>query len=369
MIYLDCAATSFQKPPQVIRAAERAMRTLASPGRGAYAEAMAAAEVMYSAREAAAEFMGFSQSERVAFTMNATHALNIAIRSLVSQGGRAVISGFEHNAVLRPLHALGAKIDVAGRRLFDTDEMIREFKRHLPGAQAAVCTHVSNVFGYILPIDEISRLCRECGVPLIIDASQSAGVLDIDADGTGAAFIAMPCHKSLLGIQGSGLLLCREEPKPLLFGGTGGDSLSRQMPPYLPDSIEAGTQFPPAAAALREGIAYIRRRGRESIARHERELCRHMAELLRGREDTELFLGADGEQTGVLSFRSAKRDCEYIAAALGEERICVRAGLHCAPLAHESAGTVDTGTVRMSFSPFNTHAEVEYTAEKLMNII
>lgn len=368
MIYLDCAATSFQKPPQVIRAVEKSLRTLASPGRGAYAEAMAAAAVMYDAREAAADFFRFEEPERIAFAMNATHALNVAIRSSVKPGARVVISGFEHNAVLRPLCALGADIVTAGRRLFDPEDTLEGFRRALPGADAAVCTHVSNVFGYILPIEEIAALCAEYGVSLIVDASQSAGALDIDCSRLRADYIAMPCHKSLLGIQGSGLLLCRADPEPLIFGGTGGDSLSRRMPDYLPDALEAGTQFPAAAAALKEGLAYIRRRGREEIEKHERELCRHMTELLKGCGELEQF-SSDASQSGVLSFRSRTKDCELVASALAEEGICVRAGLHCAPLAHESAGTAETGTVRMSFSPFNTHAEIEYAAEKLIKII
>lgn len=369
MIYLDSAATSFQKPPQVLRAAEKALREASSPGRGGYGAAMRAAELMLDAREEASAFFHFPNSERITMTMNATHALNIAIRTLAKPGERVVVSAYEHNAVTRPLRSCGAVIDAAGGKLFDSESILNSFREKLPGAALAVCTHVSNVFGYILPIEEIAALCRSCGVPLIIDASQSAGVLALDAEGLGADFIAMPGHKSLLGLPGSGLLLCHGEAEPLLFGGSGSDSFSQEMPPYLPDRLEAGTQNAPAAAALAAGIRYIRSRGRERIEAHEKELCRHMAEILKGRGEIGLFLPPQPEQSGVLSLRVRGRDCEEIAALLGREGICVRSGLHCAPLAHRSAGTLDTGTVRMSFSPFNTHAEVEKAAAKLIKII
>ena len=369
MIYLDSAATSFQKPPQVLRAAENALREASSPGRGAHRAAMRASALMLDAREAAASLFSFPDPERIVMTMNATHALNIAIRTLVRPGERVVVSPYEHNAVTRSLHACGAVIDAAGGGLFDSGSLLRSFREKLPGASLAVCTHVSNVFGYILPIDEIAALCRSCGVPLVVDASQSAGVLEVDAGKLQAAFIAMPGHKSLLGLPGSGLLLCLADAEPLLFGGSGSDSLSQEMPPFLPDRLEAGTQNAPAAAALAAGIRYIQSRGREKIEAHERELCRHMAEILKKHTGIELFLPPTVEQSGVLSLRVRGSDCEEIASSLGREGICVRSGLHCAPLAHRSAGTLETGTVRMSFSPFNTHAEIEKAAAKLIKII
>ena len=156
---------------------------------------------------------------------------------------------------------------------------------------------------------------------------------------------------------------------PLLFGGSGSESISQEMPDYLPERLEAGTQNAPAAAALCAGIRYIRGRGRSGIEAHERELCRHMAELLEQRGEIELFRAPAGEQSGVLSLRVKGRDCEEIAAALAREEICVRSGLHCAPLAHRSAATLESGTVRFSFSPFNTHGEIEKACAKLIKII
>ena len=176
-----------------------------------------------------------TQPENVVFTMNATHALNIAVHSLVREGMRVAVSGFEHNAVMRPLYASGASILTSDTPLFDSAALIDWFERHLPECDAAVCTCVSNVFGFILPVREIAALCRRFGVPLIVDASQSAGILDLDFPRLGAAFAAMPGHKGLLGPQGTGILLCRDAGMPLLSGGTGGDSRSHLCPKRCPN--------------------------------------------------------------------------------------------------------------------------------------
>lgn len=351
MIYLDHAATSLQKPETVPYAVARAMQTMASPGRGGHTPAMLAAETVYRCREEAAALFHMEEPERVVFTMNATHALNLAINSLGGRGDPVVISGFEHNSVTRPLHAMGARIRVAGRRLFDPEDTLADFKRLLPGSKFAVCTAVSNVFGYILPLREIASLCRQAGVPLIVDASQAAGVLDLDMKELGAAFLAMPGHKGLLGPQGTGLLLCGAEAKPLLFGGSGSESREQAMPELLPDRLEAGTHNVCGIAGLLAGLQYVRGRGTAEILRHEQGLTRRCRELLAD-APCQLFVGEDGTQSGVLSLRSERVDCETLAAQLGERGVCVRSGLHCAPLAHESAGTLETGTVRLSFSPF-----------------
>ena len=225
MIYLDNAATTFQKPAAVQRAVMQAMRTMSSPGRGGYAAAQQAEETLFRCRSAAAALFSVPSVEQVVFTMNATHALNIAIKSLVRPGGRVVISGYEHNAVTRPLHALGAEVIVAAAPLFSPPETVSAFERALAlRPDAAVCTHVSNVFGDILPIERIAQLCRRADVPLIIDASQSAGALPLDFSALHPAFVAMPGHKGLYGPQGTGLLLCGHDVLPLLEGGTGSAS-------------------------------------------------------------------------------------------------------------------------------------------------
>ena len=345
MIYLDNGATSFHKPPEVTRAVVRAMRTCANPGRGGYPEAMAAAKQVFRTRERAGELF-HCQPEQVVFTSNCTHGLNIAIRTLVKPGDRVVVSGFEHNAVTRPLHGLGAETKVAGRKLFDWEDTLSEWEKALQQKpKAAVFTHVSNVFGYILPVAEMAALCRKCGVPFVIDAAQSAGVLPVDMEALGADFIAMPGHKGLLGPQGTGLLLCKDGAEPLLRGGTGSESKNQDMPDFLPDRLEAGTVNVPGIMGLEAGMAYVIRMGIEHIFRREyiqlERACAGLKKL-----GMQVFHGP--HQAGTVSFLPGQ-DCEEAAEALAKGGIAVRAGLHCAPLAHESAGTLEWGTVRVSF--------------------
>jgi len=367
MIYLDSAATSLIKPACVEHAVVSAMRTMASPGRGGHLPALRAAEEVYAARETAAELFHAEDSTGVVFTANATHALNIAIKSVAKAGMRVVISGFEHNSVTRPLAAIGADICPAGTRLFDTADTLTDFEAKIRGAELVVCTYVSNVFGYILPVYEIGEMCRARGVPYIVDASQAAGVLDVDFQRLHADFVAMPGHKTLFGPQGTGILLCRGDAVPLLHGGSGSDSIEQHMPDYLPDRLEAGTHNVCGIAGLRAGMEYIKTRGRENIYRHEALLLRRMRAALEGTDGLELFTGET--QCGVLSVRAAGMGCEELAEKLSVRGVCVRAGLHCAPRAHMSAGTLTTGTVRFSFSPFTTEDQVAEAAEILKDIL
>lgn len=292
MIYLDSAATSLLKPPSVARATAMAVRTMASPGRGGHSAAMRAADTVFACREAAAELFHVPEPERVVFTMNATHALNIAIHSLVSPCDPVVISGYEHNSVTRPLHALGA------------------------------------------------------------------------------AFVAMPGHKGLLGPQGTGILLCFAQPKPLLCGGTGSQSVLQDMPEELPDRLEAGTHNVPGIAGLLAGIRYLSAQGVEHIERRERWLAQRLMAQLRAQPRLEVFASPDPAcQTAVLSVRCRDMDSELLAQELARYGIAVRAGLHCAPVAHRTAGTLETGTVRLSLSPFNTDAEIARTARVFHEIL
>ena len=358
MIYLDNAATTLIKPAAVERAVLRTMHRCASPGRGGHRPAMDAARTVYACRERVAELFHMRDPAQVVFTMNATHGLNLAIRSLAQKGTRVLVSGYEHNSVTRPLAQLGADIAVAEALPFEPDRLLDDFRAKLPTAELAVCTHVSNVFGFILPIEEIAALCRAAGVPLIIDASQSAGVLDVDFEKLGAAFIAMPGHKGLFGPQGTGLLLCGRAGEPLMAGGSGSDSLLQQMPDDLPERLEAGTQNVPGIAGLQAGIEFVLERGTDSIAACEREMTRQMIARLQALPELEVFAGGPDSQSGVLSFRPRRRDTDALAQFLADRDICLRSGLHCAPFAHRSAGTLETGTLRASVSPFTTVTDV-----------
>ena len=345
MIYLDNGATSFPKPRAVVRAVASALEQGANPGRGGYGAAMTAANLVLDLREAAGELFD-CRPEQVVLTSSCTHGLNIAIGSLVPEGARVLVSGFEHNAVVRPLYARNADLRIAGRRLFDWEELLHAFRRELDrGVDAAVFTYVSNVFGYILPVEEMARLCREKSVPFILDAAQAAGSLPVSLQKLGADFIAMPGHKGLLGPQGTGLLLCNRPGKPLLYGGTGSQSRLREMPQDLPERLEPGTLNVPGAAGLCAGIQTVRQQGIENVYKREHTQARRLCRDLKGL-GFRVFCG--DHQAGTVSFQG-KRDCEEIAEYLGKQGIAVRAGLHCAPLAHESAGTLNSGTVRVSF--------------------
>lgn len=371
MIYLDSAATSLQKPADVRYAASNAIAVLSSHGRGGYEHAMKAANVLLDCREELAELLGVREPERVIFTSNATHGLNIAIKSLVGKGDRVVVSGYEHNAVMRPLQAVGADVVIASSPLFEPEKAIASFSQCICGAKAAVCCHVSNVFGYILPIEEIADICWRARVPLIVDMSQSAGSLTINFDELHCAFGAMPGHKGLLGPQGTGVLLCGQvKPAPLLQGGTGSESERLDMPEYLPDRLEAGTHNMPGIAGLLAGVRWIRRRTTNAILEHEQRLLNQFCKELADVPGIRLYNSQDPNyQSGVLSLQAEGIDCEDLAQRLGNDGVAVRAGLHCAPLAHQTTGTLEKGTVRFSFSPFNTMEEIRSASVSLRRLV
>ena len=369
MIYLDAGATTLQKPPAVAFAVQSAMRRMATPGRGGHPPAMRAADAVYDCRCLVGALFG-AQPEQVVFTMNATHGLNIAINSLVQPGTKVLVSGYEHNSVTRPLTEKGAEIRVASSPLFDSRGILAAFEKELPWAELVVCTHVSNVFGCVQPVEELAGLCRRTHTPLIVDASQSAGILPVLLADWGAAFVAMPGHKGLYGPQGTGLLLCGAEASPLLYGGTGSASRRQTMPIDLPDRLEAGTHNMPGIAGLLEGLRFVSHAGVERIAQWERRLTRRAEEGLARLPGVEVFADKTGQgQTGVLSFCVKGMDCEQVGEELARRQIAVRAGLHCAPLAHRTAGTLESGTIRISPSVFNTEGQINLFLREMREIL
>lgn len=372
MVYLDNAATTLIKPSAVARSMASAVKTLASPGRGGHEASMLAAQKAYDCREASAALFNVSTPENVIFTMNATHALNIAIHSLAKKGSRTVVSGYEHNSVMRPLYSIGADIRIARSMLFDRSDTVESFQRELHrGADLVVCTHISNVFGFILPVREIAALCADYCVPLIIDASQSAGVEEISIKELGANYIAMPGHKGLYGPQGTGLLLVGENvnSNPFICGGSGSNSELMDMPDFYPDRLEAGTHNMPGIAGLLEGIRFVEKNGTLNIKQHERKLTDLAYKLLREIKGLTPYYTEDPElQGGVLSFSTDAMSSEDCAEKLSDLGIAVRAGLHCAPTAHISAGTNKKGSVRISMSAFNTDDDI-YALSDALKII
>lgn len=365
MIYLDNAATTLPKPSSVCRAVQSAMIAAGNPGRGSHRAAASAAEILYDAREEAAALFGLDDPTGVVFTMNATHALNLAIKSTLHSGGHAVISGYEHNSVLRPLEMMeNVAYTAAHSPLFDEDaafdamtEAVRE------DTTCMICTHVSNVFGFVLPIMRLDDFCAERGIPLILDASQSAGSLPIDVSRFKAVtFVCMPGHKGLYGPQGTGILLCCKETElhSLIEGGTGSESRDPRQPDRLPEVFESGTANVHGVAGLLEGLRFVRRCTPRAIGEKEDALTERLADRLDGVRSVTVFRGAG--RHGPLSLTSDRVPSEELCARLAARGFCLRGGLHCAPLAHESVGTLEEGAVRVSPGWFNTPREIDLLA-------
>ena len=363
-IYLDSAATSLHKPPQVAQAVAEAICKAGNAARGAHGASLSALRTVYDTRCLAARLLGCPRPDHVVFAANSTMALNIAICGLLSPGDHAISTDLEHNSVLRPLYALQRQgmalsfvpADKNGQVSYDAFE--RLFR---PNTRAVVCTHASNVTGDVLDIPRIAAMAHRRGALLILDASQTAGAIPLDMTALGAAFIAMPGHKGLYGPQGTGVLLCGKDVpvRTLLEGGTGSISIQQEMPDFLPDRLEAGTHNMPGIAGLLAGVRFVRQLGPEAICAGERQLTFQAAEGLRRLPGLQVFALPDlAAQAGVLSIVPEHMDAEALGAALADRGIAVRAGLHCAPLAHRTAGTLDTGTVRLSFSHWNTREEV-----------
>lgn len=366
MIYLDNAATTLVKPRAVGEAVRRALVSAAGYARGGYEAASRAGNLVYDCREQAAALFGLSDPARVIFTLNATHALNLAIHALVRPGAKIAVSGFEHNAVMRPLALRKIRPVVLKTPLWEPETAVQSVKDALAdGAEIFILNHVSNVFGYALTLDEIAPLLTAAGVPLILDASQSAGVVPLDVSRYPClAAVCMPGHKALYGPMGTGVLLALDErlaSRPLMAGGTGSRSEEMAQPDFLPDAQESGTPNVPGLAGLAAGIRFVRSVGPENILAHERRLAQETARALEGNGLLEVF--SNPAQTGVLSVRFRDIPAESAAEQLARQGIAVRAGLHCAPLAHRTAGTEQTGTVRLSFGFYSTAGQAEQAAK------
>lgn len=374
MIYFDNAATTLQKPESVHRAVISAMRNAAGAGRSGHRAALHAGEILLNCREELAALFGLSDCTRVVFTLNATHALNIAIHAMCGAATHVAMTAYEHNSVIRPVVERGAPYEVLESRLFHPEELLQSAENAIrKGANLFIINHVSNVFGTVAPIAALDELLSRSGIPMILDASQSAGVLDIDVSALHSVVaVCMPGHKALYGPQGTGVLLVLSDAlqKTLIQGGTGSVSSDIRQPEFLPDRFESGTMNAHGVAGLLEGVRFVRMVEPATILRHEQILIRDLAHGLREMPGCEVFAASDEHlQAGVLSFRQRGMPCEDVAELLARRGICVRAGLHCAPLAHRSVGTLATGTVRASVGYWNTHAEVQAFLEHYKEIV
>lgn len=367
MIYWDNAATTYPKPAAVQQAVAEALQQYgANPGRGGHAMSLATSEQLYRCREAAAAFFGLSDPTGVIFTPNCTAGLNLVIRGLLADGGRVVISDLEHNAVWRPVHGLSPRFPRYDVAAWDADEevLVENFRRAIRAdTRLIVCTHASNVFGVTFPVRRLAELAHRYGLLLCVDAAQSAGVLPIHMEEDGIDYLCVATHKGLYAPMGTGLLLCRERERisPLLRGGTGSYSRLPEQPHELPDRLESGTPNTPGLCGLLAGLEFVRAQGRERIYRHELGLLQQLYDRLRELPGIRLYTPrpAVGRSAPVLSLNVEGVPSEQVGEALAAAQIAVRAGLHCAPLAHTRFGTLPDGTVRLAPSAFSTANEVE----------
>lgn len=375
MIYLDAAATSFLKPPCVAQAVVEAMETLGSPGRGAHPLTLSASRTVWDCREAVAQLLGVSDPARVCFTSNSTAALNTAICGLFGLGDHVITTALEHNSVLRPLYRLAEQgleltiLPADERGMVCYEDLPRALR---PNTRGVVCNHASNVTGNVVDVENIGAFCREHGLYFVVDASQSAGVLEVNQQAIGATVVCFTGHKGLLGPQGTGGLCVAPGValRPLVVGGSGVHSYEHHHPAQLPEGLEAGTLNAHGLAGLLAGVRYILEHDRETLYRQEMELAQTFIQGIRNVPGVTLYGDVDAlQRTAVVSFNLGQEDAGEVADVLAEEfGICTRAGAHCAPLIHEALGTSQRGAVRVSFSHLNTLQDVAQATEAVKQL-
>lgn len=372
MIYLDNAATTRKKPWRVYASLfYNSLVNSVNAGRGAHRYSLRGAEVISETQEELAWLFNIDTPERIAFTANATLALNMAIGGVLADGGHAVVTSMEHNSVLRPVNNLGnftmVYADSEGYvHPSDVEAAVREDTRLI------VCTHASNVCGSIQPIAEIGAIAKKHGVLFLVDAAQTAGIVDIDVKKMKADMLAFSGHKGLLSPQGTGGLYVGEGVNltPIISGGTGSASESLMQPDYMPDMLHAGTLNTPAIAALGEGVRFIRRIGCDRILAHERELATEFIERIDGVARVRVLGGMDiGRRNGTVSFCIDGIGSAEVSQLMDEEYgIAVRGGWHCAYYAHKTLGTEKYGAVRAGFGWDNTMHDVKAIAKAVKEI-
>ncbi|MGN7457147.1 aminotransferase class V-fold PLP-dependent enzyme [Paenibacillus pasadenensis] len=377
LIYLDHAATSWPKPEEVVAAVLEAMRQgAANPGRGSHRMAVQSGRVLFEARKSLAKLFRIANPNDIALTANTTQGLNLAIKGLLKPGDHVVATAVEHNSVRRPLEFLKAAIGISVTYVETAADgsldaaRVREALR--PETALIVATHSSNLLGSILPVADIGEIARASGVPFLVDAAQSAGVLELDVEAMGIDLLAFPGHKALLGPQGTGGLYIhpRLDPLPLLHGGTGSQSEAAEQPTVRPDRYEAGTPNTPGSAGLAAGVRLVLERTTRAIHARETELVGRIMDGLSAVAGVRL-LGPDIGQprTGICAFTMEGVEASELSFILDQHYgIAVRAGYHCTPLAHRSAGTAESGAVRASVGFSTTEDEADALVRALREI-
>lgn len=365
MIYLDNAATTGKKPISVIRAVDTALvKYCANPGRSGHKRSEMTAVKVYETREALADFFGASGPENVVFTQNCTHSLNCVIKGVLTGRDHVIVSSLEHNSVMRPLVKSGVPYDVAEVSLTDDTVTVNNFRDKIrDNTKMIICTGASNVLGKILPIAEIGSLCFEKGILFTVDAAQIAGIVDINMQKMHIDYLCIAPHKGLYAPMGIGALIC-EKPinDTIIEGGTGTESVNFAQPDMLPERVESGTINVPAILGISAGTEFVKMRGISNVYRHEMQLIKMLYDGLKNSKHCILYAPSPEADSyaPVLSFNVKGMTSGETAQLLDRYGIAVRAGLHCAPTAHRAIGTVDTGTVRVSPSVFNTKEEIAY---------
>jgi len=378
MIYLDNAATTYPKPLSVQNAISNALKNYgANPGRAGHTMAIAAAEEVYRCRTAAAEFFNAPGPECIAFTLNCTHAMNYVLKGILKPRDHVVTSCLEHNAVMRPLQALSEHgVAVTFARVFpgDNDATVDSFRKELrENTTLIVCAHASNVWGIRLPIERIAALGHQYGIPIAVDCAQSAGVLPLDMADGGFDYLCIAGHKGLYAPMGTGMLITPNGSNlaTIIEGGTGTSSALLAQPSTMPERMESGTQNMPGIAGLRAGIEFVKNRGVETIYRHELSLIQALYKKLSKINGVTLYTQEPVAPyfAPVLSFNVGDVPSEVIGHKLSDNGIAVRAGLHCAPVAHQSMGTLEQGAVRVCPSIFSNMNEINSFVTTLLRII
>ena len=377
MTYFDNAATTFPKPEIVYTKVMEAMQDYgANPGRSGHKLALKINRGMYDTRMSLAQLFNIGDPMNLIFTFNCTESLNLGIKGVLQPGDHVITTSMEHNSVLRPIRYLeqfGVESTIIKANCLG-EINVEDIKNQIKdNTKLIVTTHISNLTGTIMPIRAIGELAKEYGVLYLIDAAQSAGIYEIDATTMNVDMIAFPGHKGLLGPQGTGGLYIRKglEIKEIFQGGTGSMSESLIQPDMSPDRYESGTPNGPGIIGLGAGVEYINSKGMDQIRKHEEGLTKYFIEEVSKISGIKLYGPCDiTKQAAVVSLNIKDYDSSEIAYILDEQYdIMVRSGLHCAPLAHKTIGTLDQGVVRFSFSPFNTLEEIEYGIKSLREIV
>lgn len=366
MIYLDNAATTRVKPPEVVEAVMAALGSFGGVGRGVHEASLDAGRAVYDARVKVTRLLGAPCAGRVSFTINATMALNIALTGLLPPQGRALTTAASHNSVLRPLFKArderGCSVTVAPIEA-DGSLDFEAYEQHLDGVDVVVATHASNLTGDVYDVARMAAAAHAAGALFVLDAAQTAGALPVNQAALGADVVCFTGHKSLYGPQGTGGLCIAEgiDIPPLFEGGSGTQSFEERHPLQLPESLEAGTLNAHGIAGLAAGVDYVERVGVDAIAAHLHELSDRFESGLAAIPRARLLGGHGGvERCGIVAIDSQGVDSSLVADRLSQEYgICTRAGAHCAPLMHCALGTQKRGAVRFSFSHFTTGGEVD----------